>query len=213
MKTENFILAKKLNELYHEQLLKISAHFRGNVNSCSLISLDSKTPEKGVSNVTEENAKKILETFNPEAPKRLTPEKELQAWIINYAIRNDNKLPFGEWLQFITSEFAASTKGQKVVNDILAIDQSNNLVVIELKSKRTTDVMNQAQIFAKFIAEEDVFFRELTTLLTGKAWCGKVRCIAIWPHSNGVTRAKNEKYHDVEVIGYLDNYSFYPENQ
>lgn len=211
---KNFQLSKDLNELFHDRLLQIKAHFRGNYSSCSLISLSEHTPEIGVANVTMSNAREILDTFTPQEPARKTPEKSLQAWIILKAISNKSELPFGEHLTFITSELVGQTvKGKKYVNDILAIDQDNNLVVIELKSKRTTDVMLQTLKFKAYIEENESFFEALTKLMVNREWNKKIRCVAIWPKSGLVSHFDSSKFENVEVFGYDDNYKFHPENE
>ncbi|MDL2331288.1 hypothetical protein LJC62_04720, partial [Odoribacter sp. OttesenSCG-928-A06] len=50
-KLKYFKLAKSLNEKFHKQLLEMEAHFRGSINSYSLISLNRNTPEKGKSGI------------------------------------------------------------------------------------------------------------------------------------------------------------------
>jgi hypothetical protein len=211
-----FKLAKSLNEKFSAELRKKEAHFRGNINSFSLISLNSKTPEIGKSGITtEENAKEELSKFKPKEPKRKTPEKSLQSWIILNAIHNDHILPLGNNLTFISSELAIVLKDNKrMVNDILAIDGDNNLVVIELKSARVNQVKEQAIEFKKVIQSDEykLFFKLLTELMTGKSWNGNVKCVIVWPKANGdprPTQEKNkERYKEIEEYQYSENYIF-----
>ena len=206
-----FKLASALNEKFRKELLEREAHFRGNVNSCSLISLNTKTPEKGVSGITERNAEKKLADFNPDEPKRKTPEKSLQSWIILNAIRNNHILPFGENLTFITSELAIVLEdNRRVVNDILAINENNDLVVVELKSARVNQVKEQAIEFKQVIqsGEYKIFFEDLTEAMTGKSWSGNVKCVIVWPTANGKSQKTQDTRHEkIEVYQYSENCS------
>lgn len=212
MKTElmYFELAKQLNKEHHEKLYKINAHFRGNINSLSLISLDKKTPEIGISGIkSKEDAVEELSAFSPKKPNRGTPEKALQSWIILHAINNNNILPFGKNLTFITSELAIVIGNKRIVNDILAINQHGDLVVIELKSKRVNEVKQQALDFKEIINGHKEFFAELTKLVTdGKEWNGEVRCMIVWPEARGEVKSSGIKYPDIEEYVYEESYSF-----
>lgn len=200
-------IAKDLNEKFKAELVKKKLHFRGNLGSFSLISLDRKTPEQGKSRFTNE---KLLNMNKDQMDKfwskidnilarkrekiarkesRPTREKELQAWIINYAINNNYKLPFSSGLKFLTSELAFQTY-KKIVNDILAIDQEGSLVVIELKSARhKQELMGQVDDFCGVIAVEEEFFKELVELLEEeREWSGEIRRMIVWPDANGKPR-------------------------
>jgi len=208
---EYFKLAKSLNEKFSEELLKKEAHFRGNIKSFSLISLNSKTHERGDSGIkTEKTAESKLLNFNPKVPHktRVTPEKILQSWIILNAIRNNHILPFGDNLTFITSELAIplGTK-RRIVNDILAINENNDLVVIELKSIRVNQVKKQALEFKQIILSDKykTFFEDLTKLMTGKSWSGNVKCVFVWPKANG---KPSEKDKEIVEYQYSENYIF-----
>ena len=202
-----FRIVKKLNEQYHEVLKRKEIHFRGNENSFSLISISQKSPELGVKKglKSELNIEKIIETYNNnlENPGRLTEEKSLQAYIIKKAIDNNMKLPFGDFT-FITSEFAYKLKNNKrIVNDILAVDSKNNLVIIELKSKRNNSVKQQTIDFEeKVIKKEIKFFKELIKLMTCKDLNKKVRKVAIWKKFNTENYRKENKFSEVELFNY-----------
>ena len=200
-------IAKDLNEKFKAELAKKQLHFRGNRGSFSLISLDRKTPEQGKSGFTDEklfNMNKdqmdiywaeIDEILTSKREKRErgesrpTREKELQAWIINYAINNDNNLPFSSGIKFLTSELAFQTS-KKIVNDILAIDQEGSLVVVELKSARhKQELKNQVDDFCGVITDEEEFFKELVELLAQeREWNGEIRRMIVWPDANGKPR-------------------------
>lgn len=189
-----FKYAKELNKKHDEGLRKKKLHFRGNLNSFSLVSLDPRTPEVGISNLKsiETGSDAFLCQIGSTLKKgiqRSTPEKALQAWIIDHALNNDNILPFGEKLTFLTSELALSNvninsedKIGKLVNDILAIDDSGILWVIELKSDRLkTELTKQVDNFISVIESKCQFFTELVKLLSGKDWEKEVRGMVVWP--------------------------------
>lgn len=206
-----FKCAKELNEEFYEELISKRAHFRGSFNSIALISLDEKTPEIGKSFHSKKGAENGLSCFNPQKPGRLTtPEKKLQAWIILNALNNGNKLPFDANLTFISSEVAIVLDNNKrIVNDILALDEQDKLVVIELKTIRVTEVKEQALRFKKVIEERKECFYELTKLMTGREWNGEVRSMIVWPATNGgKERACKPEYADVEEYVYSGNYEF-----
>jgi hypothetical protein len=211
-KLKFFQYSKELNEKHHDFLIKNKFHFRGNLNSFSLVSLQKETAEKGVSNLKDkEKAENILfKPINLEKPKRKTPEKVLQAWIILEAIKNSGKLPIADDLTFITSElvfknqpkFKLEKAKRDIRNDILAIDEKNNLCIIELKSSRSNEVKIQTREFEKVVKQETDFFLKLVEMLTGKKWNGNSRKIAVWPNAKG--SAKVNEYSEVEVLNYTD---------
>ncbi|CAG5087730.1 hypothetical protein [Parvicella tangerina] len=208
-----FKLAKELNDEHHDLLIEKKLHFRGNKNSVSLISLAKETAEKGVPNIKEkEKAESILHNqIILEEPKRDTPEKVLQAWIILDAMRNNGKLPFKENLTFITSELVFANKeeyqlskpNRDIRNDVLAIDNDNNLCIIELKYSRVNEVKKQTIEFEKVVKNETEFFHQLVLLYTNQKWNGSIRKIAVWPNTKG--KARTQEYADVEEVNYSQN--------
>ncbi|MEA2050201.1 MAG: hypothetical protein U9O56_05680 [Campylobacterota bacterium] len=105
----------------------------------SLISISKNKPELGFSSIRTEKTilSKINDLKEKDKPKRATPEKVLQSWIIQNAIKNNYILPCGDEIKFITSEMAVYDENKKrIVNDILGF-KDGNLYVIELKSDRT----------------------------------------------------------------------------
>jgi hypothetical protein len=207
-----FKLAKELNQEFHSILLKKKLHFRGNKNSVSLISLDRETAEKGFSNIkNREKAKSILENkISIEKPKRQTPEKILQAWIIYDAMINNGKLGLKNNLTFITSELVLANKEEyhlekpkkDIRNDILGIDDENTLCIIELKTLRVNEVKRQTIKFEKVVKNEKDFFHSLVLLHTNKIWNGKIRKIAVWPKAP--IKPKEQKYVEVEEVNYSE---------
>ncbi len=221
MKNQNlnyFAIAKELNTENHKELKKNKLHFRGNFNSFSLISLDKETAEKGKPSKgepkfkTKDDGIKALDELKINPLKknlRHVPEKELQAWVINYAMNNGLKLPFGNNLFFLTSEmaFPKSEKG-KVVNDILAIDNEGNLVVVELKPKRDNTVKKQVEHFAKIIEKHHDLFMNLVNILTDKKWNGIVKTMVVWPKLSSGNNPRDNAFPLVEEINYCEGYHF-----
>lgn len=201
-----FKIAKELNEECEKDLKTKKLHFRGSIGSFSLISLDRATPEQGKGDFTNKDQgrsflKNGIVSLLESKKATIKPgrEKELQAWIINYAINNNHQLPFSQNLTFLTSELAFQKCGKKVVNDILAIDADGSLVVIELKDKRLqTKLKKQVNEFKQVIFENQQFFQELTVLLDKGAWNGNVRKMVVWPDANG--RSRNDWKYDDDVI-------------
>lgn len=195
-----FEISERLNEDLKASLRAKSLHFRGNINSFSLISLKKETPERGKSGLKtyhngrkwieegkiDELIKQYVEGIKAEKSKP-TREKELQAWIINNALNNSGKIYFSRGLTFLTSELALyADDGRRVVNDILALDDDNNLVVIELKSDRDKGCLTKQVIeFEKIIRSKPSFFHKMTMLLSkGRPWSGKIRKIVVWPDAS-----------------------------
>lgn len=207
-----FKLAKDLNDKHHDFLIKNRLHFRGNKNSVSLISLARETAEKGIPNIKEmEKAESILQNqIVLEEPKRDTPEKVLQAWLILDSMLKSGKLAISNNLTFITSELVFQNKEEyklskpkrDIRNDVLAIDNENNLCIIELKSSRDNEVKRQTIEFEKVIKNEIDFFHQLVRLYTNKEWNGNIRKISVWPKTEG--KSRTQEYLDVEEINYSE---------
>jgi hypothetical protein len=216
-----FRIAQELNKKNGVKLKDDKLHFRGNIGSFSLISLAKKTPEQGkggfVDNTTaqdflDKEIDSLLESKREkidDGKSRKTREKELQAWIIDYAINHEYHLPFSDGLTFLTSELAFA-KPEKIVNDILALDLDGSLVVIELKSSRDKATLEGQveRFFGKIECDRD-FFKELVKLLApGKSWNGRRRGMIVWPDSkvwpnpNGQPRI--DWKHGIEEIRYKE---------
>lgn len=168
-----FRLAVEFEKQFVEILFKNQVHFRGNLNSLSLISISEDKPELGVTcrmhthwteSIVQSYIDKIID--KPE-PKRATPEKSLQAWIIRKSLENKHLLPFNKSIRFITSEFAIQDdiKG-KIVSDILGYDvKMNRLVILELKSARhLSRLIEQVNNMEYIVNKYPSFFEELVGL-------------------------------------------------
>lgn len=189
-------MAQELNLEHHEKLRDRALHYRGNINSFSLVSLSDDTPEIGISNLKSKmQANNALENRIAAKLKaglgRSTPEKTLQAWIINKALSNNMVLPFERKLTFLTSELAltgvfieSEGKEGKIVNDILAVDDYGALWVIELKSAREKKTLEtQINNFISVVDKNRDLFTELVQMLSKKTWSGKICGMVVWPHA------------------------------
>lgn len=203
-----FKIAKELNEdkELHNELVKNECHFRGSINSFSLVSVSSQKPELGISNLKnkDEGEKALDKLLLKEPPKRLTPEKRLQAWIISKALNNNGKLPFDENIKFITSELVISTdEGGKVVTDILGYcEKDKQICVIELKSNRAlTELVKQVKKFEDIIKGNKTFFTELLSFYGFQNHNGfsKVKKIIVWPYAK-TSPLKELKKEDVDIL-------------
>ncbi len=209
-------LAAGLNEQYHDVLRQKQCHFRGGLGGISLVSLSNKTPELGLTGVNANNAlAKIAKIDSLISPIRDTPEKELQAWLINQLLFGN---PPDFWkklnLKFVTSELRIEQDGKKTVNDILAIDSSGALWVIELKSDRNLNqLIKQCDDFSRAIEGHKELFKKIITLLVpGVSWDGNaVRKMIIWPASSGTPRDKTTqliKDNKIVAVAYANKYNF-----
>jgi hypothetical protein len=180
-----FKIAKELNKKFKKDLKQQKAHFRGNINSFSCISLCRETPELGEGGMkTYERGQRYLkeELKNIVKPKKNTPEKELQAYIIWQALNNNKKLPIDKNILYLTSEMAAYKGNEKIVADILSLNQNNDLVILELKTDRARKrLLDQVNNFEDCIKQDKKFFNDLVALLSGKKWSGKIVNVIVWP--------------------------------
>ena len=218
-----FDLAHKLNKENKDKLKINQMHFRGSLNSISLISISDEKPEIGKKiNLKEtysikekENlVNKNIELINLKTiPHRPTPEKKLQSWIIKYALHNDYKLPFDNNLLFITSEIAIQNKNKKkIINDILAYDVvKKQICIIELKSTRSEkELIKQVTNFEEIINENLQFFSELLFIhgfTNQKNNQFSISKMIIWPYEKTSTKKKLKELGIIEVT-YTNNYTF-----
>ncbi|MBP8878326.1 MAG: hypothetical protein KBG86_09790, partial [Flavobacteriales bacterium] len=206
--TQFFKLAIELERQFQDELIKNEIHFRASLNSLSLISVGTDKPELGVpcKNHNQWTAE-ILRTYiekikSKPAPKRPTPEKSLQAWIIKEAQANDHKLPFDNSIKFITSELAMHNySGDKVVSDIIGYDTSTNqLIIIELKSDRLLKrLIEQVDSFGEIIHDNFWFFHDLVTLHGFGKLEEVTRKAIVWPHEK---TSPLEKLKELDIAEY-----------
>lgn len=218
-----FKLAKELNDQFHDKLIKNKIHFRGSLNSLSLISFSEEKPELGTKCSFKKynsanNIKTLIEAdiekINIKAiPQRPTPEKKLQAWIISYALKNNYELPFDKNIKFISSEIAIiNNAGNKIVTDILGYNETNNqLCVIELKYDRQEErLIEQVNSFAEVISERPEFFSKLLSIHGFERTSlipPTIVKLVVWPHGKTSPKIKLKTENIIEITFHPD-YSF-----
>ena len=217
--TRFFKLALELEKQFQNELIENEIHFRASLNSLSLISVGADKPELGVPCKNHNPwTRDILRTYikkiqSKSIPKRPTPEKSLQAWIIKEAQANDHKLPFDNSIKFITSELAIhNSNGTKIVSDIIGYDTATNkLVIIELKSDRLLKrLIEQVDSFEEIIHDNFWFFHDLVTLHGFGKLEEVSRKAIVWPHERTSPLVKLKDL-DIAEYTYQENgnsYSF-----
>lgn len=188
---KNFKLTIELEKRFRDELTENEVHFRANIHSLSLISISQAKPELGVTCKNHPDwTSEILRSYIKQVkqlpePKRYTPEKTLQAWIIKAAQKNNGNLPFSDSIKLITSELALSNdRGTKTVADIIGFDvRSDQLVIIELKSERQLKrLIEQVDNFEKIIQDNYTFFENLVALHGFNSMDSEIRKAIVWPH-------------------------------
>lgn len=223
MDLKYFELAYKLNESHKRLLIDNEVHFRASINSISMISISNNMPELGIKckaskynassnliNVIEED---IIKVKSKSKPQRPTPEKELQSWIIKYALTNNHSLPFDPDIKFITSELAIQSKSdRKTVTDILGYnDVTQQLYIIELKSDRLLKrLIQQVSDFENVILENQQFFSQLLSIhgfASPEDFSNRIKKAIIWPYEK--TSPKEElKTEGIQEFTYQGYYTF-----
>jgi hypothetical protein len=223
MELKYFELANKLNENYLRLLIENEVHFRPSINSISMISISNDKPELGIkcnaskyktsTNLIDIIEKDISKVKSFKKPLRPTPEKELQSWIIKYALNNNHRLPFVPDIKFITSELAIQSKSnKKTVTDILGYNKdTQQLYIIELKSDRLLKrLIQQVSDFENVILENTQFFSQLISIhgfASPVDFLKKIKKVIVWPE--GKTSPKEEfKRESIIEITYQGHYSF-----
>jgi len=210
-----FKLAKEINDKNKELFLTNEAHCRGSINSMSLISISKKKPELGFSSIRTEKTilSKIDDLKEKDEPKRPTPEKVLQSWIIKNAIKNNYILPCGDDIKFITSEMAVYDKSNKrIVNDILGF-KDGSLYVIELKSDRAMGrLVEQVENFNNIIEKEKSLFDDLCKIYNHNWDKKSIIKVIVWPfNKNGQKSSIELSNKNIIEYGYEeknDSYEF-----
>jgi len=202
-----FKIAKEINDANREVFIKKQAHCRGNLNSMSVISLHKDTPEMAFETGLKKSIDNIDSILNkiPREPERPTPEKLLQAKIIQEAIKHEKHyLPFGEKIKFITSEMAIEDNGSKIVNDILGYSETDGLFIIELKSERLqTELIKQVENFEKIVLKNIPLFEELLNNIYGHNWDKTaIKKAIVWPLNTNAKSTTSAKFINIEEFSY-----------
>lgn len=185
----SFRLAFELEQEFKNELIENEVYFRGSLHSLSLISISKNKPEMGViyrnyrSRSLDILNVYIQEIKNKQQPKRLKPEKSLQAWIIKQTQLDSGFLPFNQSVKFITSELAIKNDGVKYIANIIGYDiHTQQIVIIEIKSNRLFNrLKEQVDKFAEIFTENYALFQQLIQL-HGFSELAKIpRKVIVWP--------------------------------
>ena len=209
-----------------DQLRSEQRRIRPSVNSFSLVSYSERQPQLEFSDIRSASrlATKLQEPIRD--PKRRTPEKEIQSWLIRSAISTRGEIVslsqlLGGKFWFISDEpaiYVVTKDGNriKLVPDLLLVKEDNQgraqLVNVELKSKRTRDTFDQAMDFRQLLEHPELsgHWRQFAQSMTGKAfnWDESIitRALVIWPKASDRSRFVNI-YERVDVIGYEKSYA------
>jgi hypothetical protein len=205
---------------------------RPSVNGISAISYCAETPQRGFSKISISNlGRKMEQQLSP--PGRPTPEKQLQSWLIQSALKAGGNLKLlddllGGTHWFVSDEIAIRTASDKVVADLLlvrVVEGLASLVNVELKSNRAMETFRQVICFRAVLEHPELqaSWRTFAEVMTDKKfrWHSSkdTRGIVVWRklkdknRMNVLANTKREKYPRVEVIGYeavegeLNNYA------
>jgi len=211
---------------FKDELLGKLLSLRPSVGGISAVSCCENSPQLGFSDVSTGKLKKILEKQLP-SPGRPTPEKQLQSWLIQQAMRSNGRLKvldnvLGNQYWFVSDEIALkSASGKKLVADMLTVQVDSaglaSLVNVELKSLRSMETFRQIISFRYALENPSLQegWKKFAEVMTGKdfQWhpSQETHGVVIWPAvkpANGKAptkaraNAKRKEYPRVDVIGY-----------
>jgi len=210
-------------QAFEDELLRKLLWLRPSVNGISAISCCENTPQLGFSKISIRNLGTTLEK-DLTSPKRRTPEKRLQSWLIHQALKSGGRLKvledlLGGQYWFVSDEIALKTGSKKVVADMLLVrvdcEGMASLVNAELKSKRSMETFRQVISFRDALECPGLqkSWREFANVMTGKSFqwnpSEETRGIVIWPAVENLTHArantKRKDYERLDLIGYEDS--------
>jgi hypothetical protein len=219
-------------QVFKDELSCKQLWLRPSVNGISAISCCEVTPQRGFSGISIFNlGKKMEKGLLP--PKRRTPEKQLQSWLILQALKSDGRLELlddilGGQYWFVSDEIALNSGSGKVVADLLLVridsDGLASLVNAELKSERSMETFRQVICFRTALEDPELQegWKAFAEIMTGRnfQWhpSKQTHGVVIWPAvgGNSINALANEKRKDyarVEVVAYrkISDYTFEPE--
>jgi hypothetical protein len=226
VKNAEMIQSEKFQAFKDELSLKL-LWLRPSVNGISAISCCKDTPQRGFPKISVHNLRKKMKT-SLDPPKRRTPEKRLQSWLIQRALKSGGRLELlddilGGNFWFVSDEIALTTASEKVVADLLLVRVANglaSLVNVELKSKRSMETFRQVICFRKALEAPGLQegWKAFAEVMTGRKFLWhpsqETRGVVIWPavgidSKNAPANEKRKSFARVEVVGYRenDNYS------
>jgi hypothetical protein len=206
---------------FKDELSRKLLWLRPSVGSISAVSCCEETPQLGFTDISIRNLGKIMEKqLSP--PGRKTPEKQLQSWLIQHALKSDGRLKqlddvLGGQHWFVSDEIALKTASKKVVADLLIVrvdaEGLASLVNAELKSDRFMETFRQVIRFRAALGHPGLqeYWKRFAEVMTGEKFrwhpSPETRGVVIWPAvgRNPMKALANEKrkdYPPVDVIGY-----------
>jgi hypothetical protein len=218
---------------FKDKLSRKLLWLRPSVGGISAISCCEETPQLGFSKISIGNLGKFME-MQLSPPGRKTPEKQLQSWLIQSALKAGGRLELLDDLLdgqhwFVSDEIAIQTASKKkLVADLLLVRVDAEglacLVNAELKSKRAMETFRQVIYFRAALEHPELqaSWRTFAEVMTGEKFqwhpSRDTRGVVIWPavgerEENALANRKRKDYERVDVIGYkavqreLNNYA------
>lgn len=202
---------------------------RPSVGGISAISCCAETPQLGFPNISIRKLQTIMKNPLP-PPGRKTPEKKLQSWLIQNALKSGGRLKvlddvLGGQYWFVSDEIALATASKtKVVADLLLVRVDAEglacLVNAELKSDRLMETFRQVIRFRAALENPELQkdWKTFAEVMTGQLFqwhpSHETNGVVIWPAvgKNPMKPLANEKrknYTRVAVVGYreIDDYT------
>lgn len=199
-------IVEKHQDLFNQHRFRL----RPSVGSISLVSCASATPQLGFPQIgSAPNLQIKLEALREgrtefNEPRRSTPEKHLQSWLISEAMQNNGRvepveraLNDGHSYWFVSDEIALThqtegSKTEKIVADLLLVREDglgeSEFVNVELKFQRTTETHKQVEEFWRGFGEPEriALWRNFAETMLGgrkRRWkeTAKRRGLVIWP--------------------------------
>lgn len=161
--------------------------------------ISAHTPPSAVRTTME---RRVAQLLRKRAKVPASPEKQLEARIIRYALGHGLRMPgMPERLRFILSQwrFAGLELGERPLPDLLAVDLNTcALVVIELKTSGDVVEPTQAPAYVAYLKrkpEQADFFQEVAAAMAALYRCpelrrfqlarGRVFALEAWPDESG----------------------------
>jgi hypothetical protein len=213
------------SEQFHEfkdELSRKLLWLRPSVGGISAISCCAGTPQRGITNISISNIGRNMEKQLSQ-PGRKTPEKQLQSWLIQSALKSDGRLTLlddllGGQYWFVSDEIALTTASKrKVVADLLLVRVDAEglacLVNAELKTGRLMETFRQVIRFRAALEHPGLqdSWKTFAEVMTGEKFrwhpSHETRGVVIWPAvgekpMNALANEKRKDYARMDVIGY-----------
>jgi hypothetical protein len=215
-------------QVFKDELSRELLWLRPSVNSISAVSCCKDTPQLGFSGISIAKLERIIK--EPlSRPKRRTPEKCLQSWLVRQALTSGGRLELlgdilGGQYWFVSDEIALKTASEKVVADLLLVrvddDGLASLVNVEIKSERSMETFRQVISFRKALEDPELQadWKRFAEVMIGKnfQWhpSQETHGVVIWPAvgknpTRALAREKRRDYARLDVVGYqeIPNYA------